>query len=43
MNIRLAVEEGVLSSIWNNAVTHEGISVNQSVKKLSRILANTTI
>jgi organic radical activating enzyme len=40
MNIRLAVKEGVLSSIWNNAVTHEGISVNQSVKKLLEYMKN---
>jgi organic radical activating enzyme len=38
LNIRLAFKEGILSSIWNNAATHEGISIDQPVEKLLKYM-----
>jgi organic radical activating enzyme len=38
MHIRLAVQEGILSSEWNSAATHEGISVNQPMEKLLKYM-----
>jgi organic radical activating enzyme len=38
MNIRLAVQEGVLSSIWNEFATHEGVSVDQPLEEIMKYL-----